>query len=86
MPHGDIGVISPYRAQVISASIYDKHSGSTKITTHLDHISRDETTPGTSSSNRWTCGVVNGDIGVISPYRAQVYKPILYKKGFHLKL
>ena len=46
--NGDIGVISPYRAQVISASIYDRHSGSTKITTHLDHISYCKTESGTN--------------------------------------
>ena len=32
----------------------DKYWGSTKITTHLDHISHCKTASGTNWSNRWT--------------------------------
>ena len=43
------------RAQdLISTSSYDKHSGSTKITTHLDHISHRKAASGKDFSNRWT--------------------------------
>ena len=38
----------------IRTSIYDKYSGSTKITTHLDYISRCKTASGTNWLNRWT--------------------------------
>jgi hypothetical protein len=34
--------------------IHDKHSGSMKINTHLDHISHRKTKFGTNSSDRWT--------------------------------
>jgi len=38
----------------IRTSIYDKYSGSTKITTHLDHVSYCKTASDTNWSNRWT--------------------------------
>ena len=34
--------------------MYDKCSGSKKITTHLDHVSHCKPTPDTNRSNRWT--------------------------------
>ena len=40
---------------LIRTIIYDKYSGSTKITTHLDHISHRKMTSGINWSNRWTC-------------------------------
>jgi len=41
-------------AHLIRTSIHDKYSGSTKINTHLDHISHCKTTSGTHGSNKWT--------------------------------
>ena len=38
----------------IRTSVCDKHSGSTKFTTRLDHISHCQTASGTNRSNRWT--------------------------------
>ena len=35
-------------------SVYDKYSGATKFTTHLDHISHCKTTSGATRSKRWT--------------------------------
>ena len=39
---------------VSRTSMYDKYSGSMKITTHLDRISHCETASGANWSNRWT--------------------------------
>jgi hypothetical protein len=39
---------------LISVSNHDKYSGSTKITTHPDHISQCKASPGTNWSNKWT--------------------------------
>ena len=44
----------------IQASIYDKYSGSMKITTHLDPIRRRKTASGIDWLNRWTYRVFNG--------------------------
>jgi hypothetical protein len=41
-------------AHFIRTSIYDKCSGSTNITTHLNHISHCETSFGANWLNRWT--------------------------------
>ena len=38
-------------SDLVRTSIYDECSGSTKIPTHLDHISHCETAPGTNWSN-----------------------------------
>jgi len=35
------------------SALYDKYSGSMKITTHLDNISHCKTASGTNWSNRW---------------------------------
>ena len=43
---------------LIRASIRDKHSGSMKITTYLDHVGHCKTTSGTNWSNRWTYRVL----------------------------
>ena len=43
---------------LIWTSIHDKNSGSTKINTHLDHMSHHKTTPCTNWSNKWTYRVV----------------------------
>ena len=46
---------------VIQTNIYDKRSDSTKITTHLDHISHCKPTSGPNWSNRWTkLGPIDG--------------------------
>ena len=42
------------RVDFIRTNSYDKFSGSTKFTTHLDHISHGKTSPGTDWSNRCT--------------------------------
>jgi hypothetical protein len=39
---------------LILTSIHDTHSGSTKFTTHMDHISQFETSSGTNRSNKST--------------------------------
>ena len=41
------------RDDLIRTSLCDIHSGSTKITTHLDHISHCKTTSGTNWSIGW---------------------------------
>ena len=38
----------------IRPSIFDKYSGSMKVTAHLDHVSRCKTASGTTWSDRWT--------------------------------
>ena len=42
------------KVRLIRTSIYDKYSGSMKITTHLDRISHCKTASGTNWSNGWT--------------------------------
>ena len=44
-------------ANLIRMSIADEHSGSIKITTHLDRTSHCKTASSTNWSNRWTYGV-----------------------------
>ena len=46
---------------LIRTIIYDKLSGSTKVTTHLDHVSHCEITSGTSWLNGWTYRVLGCD-------------------------
>ena len=41
-------------SSLIRTSICDNYSGSTKSTTHLDHISHCEAASGTNRSNKWT--------------------------------
>ena len=41
-------------ADLIRTSIHHKYSGSSKMTTHLDHISHCNTSSGANWSNRWT--------------------------------
>ena len=48
------------QVNLIRTSIYDKYSGSMKITTRLDHISHCRTASGTDWSSRWTCGRARG--------------------------
>ena len=48
-------------------SIFDQYSGSTKITTHLDHISDCKATPQTYWSNRWT-----NRISIINTHRNEI--------------
>ena len=43
-----------FSRDLIRTSIYDKHSGATKIAAHLDHISRCKMASGTDWSNGWT--------------------------------
>ena len=43
-----------FSPDLIRTSIYDKYSGSMKITTHLYHISHYKTSSGINWSNRWT--------------------------------
>ena len=45
---------------LIRTYIYDKHSGSTNITTHLDHIIYCYTAFGIDWSSRWTYRVFGG--------------------------
>ena len=47
-------VLGTLEADIIRASIYDKCGGSTKITTHLDHISHYKTTSSKNRLKRWT--------------------------------
>ena len=42
------------RAPRAPASIQDKHAGSIKVTTHLNHISHCQAASGTGWLNRWT--------------------------------
>jgi hypothetical protein len=44
----------PPRFDLTRTSIRDEHSGSMKITTHLNRISHCKATPGTNWSDRWT--------------------------------
>ena len=39
---------------LLSGRVFVMNTGSTKITSHLDHISRCKAPPGTNWSNRWT--------------------------------
>jgi len=64
LPHADPPSTNPCRLilslppiDLIRTSIYDKSSGSIKITTHLDRISHCKTSSGTNWSNSWTCRV-----------------------------
>ena len=59
----------------IRTSVYDKHSGSMEITTHLDEISRCKTASGTNWSNRWTYRVF-----IIKTRRDQMSEPKLTEK------
>ena len=46
--------VRPRTCNFIQTSIYEKYSGSMKITPHLDHIRHCKTASGTNWSNRWT--------------------------------
>jgi len=50
----DIGQVSCDACDLIRTSIYDKYSGSMKITTRLDQISHRKISSGTNWSNSWT--------------------------------
>ena len=56
---------TPLSSDLIRTSIYDKYSGSMKITQHLDHICHCRTASGTNWWNRWTYQVfiMNTDFG-----------------------
>ena len=49
--HNPKGSALGARKHLIRTSIYDKHSGSIKITAHLDHISHYKTSSGTDRSD-----------------------------------
>ena len=52
---GEPGLVSALKlTDLIRKSVYDKNSGSTKITTRLDHNCHCKTTSGTNWSTRWT--------------------------------
>ena len=52
---GDVvRVCVPVPPDFIRTSICDKHPGSMKSTTHLDHTSHCQTAPGTNWLQRWT--------------------------------
>ena len=43
--------------RIVEEPVYDRYSGSIKITSHLDFISQCRATPGTHWSRRWTIRV-----------------------------